>query len=146
MCSAPEIMEEHHSGPIMAGHFSGVKALLWHWRWPGMYTDIVKHCSSCPQCAIVNGSGRINRPPLHPIPVQRPFQITGRDIIDLPITTSGNHHVVVFQDFLTKWPLAFAVPDQKNYQTSSLNKLYHGLGYQKHYSWTGVPTYFHIWC
>ena len=25
----------------------------------------------------------------------------------------GNQHVVVFQDFLTKWPMAFPVPDQK---------------------------------
>ena len=32
--------------------------------------------------------------------------------MDLPMT-SDNHHVVVFQDFLTKWPLAFPVPDQK---------------------------------
>ena len=52
-------------------------------------------------------------PPLHPIPVQKPFQIIGVDIMDLPVTESGNRHVVVFQDFLTKWPLAFPVPDQK---------------------------------
>ena len=110
-----QIIEENHSGP-MAGHFSGAKlykALLRHWWWPGMYSDVIKHCSSCPQCAIVNGTGRVNRPPLHPIPVQRPFQIIGVDIMDLPMTTSGNRHVVVFQDFLTKWPLAFPVPDQK---------------------------------
>ena len=69
------ILEENHSGP-MAGHFSGerlYKSLLHHWWWPGMYTDTVKHCASCPQCAIVLGSGRVNRPPLHPIPVQRAF-------------------------------------------------------------------------
>lgn len=109
-----QIIEENHSGP-MAGHFSGVKlykVLLRHWWWPGMYTDIVKHCSSCLQCAIVNGTGHVNCPPLHPIPVQRPFQIIGVDIMDLPMT-SGNRHVVVFQDFLTKWPLAFPVADQK---------------------------------
>ena len=108
-------MEENHSGP-MAGHFSGAKlykCLVRHWWWPGMYTDVVNHCASCPQCAIVNGTGRVNRPPLHPIPVQRPFQIIGVDIMDLPLTTSGNRHIVVFQDFLTKWSLAFPVPDQK---------------------------------
>ena len=63
------ILEENHSGP-MAGHFSGerlYKSLLCHWWWPGMYTDTVKHCASCPQCAIVSGSGHVNRPPLHPI-------------------------------------------------------------------------------
>ena len=33
--------------------------------------------------------------------------------LDLPVSDSGNHHVVVFQDFLMKWPLVFPVLDQK---------------------------------
>lgn len=33
--------------------------------------------------------------------------------MDLPLTEIGNCHVVVFQDFLSKWPLVFLVPDQK---------------------------------
>lgn len=33
--------------------------------------------------------------------------------MDLPRTETGNKHVIVFQDFLTKWPLVFPVPDQK---------------------------------
>ena len=41
------------------------------------------------------------------------FQIMGVDVIDLPVTDSGNRHVVFFQDFLTKWLLVFPVPDQK---------------------------------
>ena len=72
-----------------------------------MYSDVMSHCVSCPQCA-----GRVNRPPLHPIPVSRPFEIIGVDIMDLPPIKSGNRHVV-FQDFLTKFPLVYPVPDQK---------------------------------
>ena len=72
------------------------------------------------QCAIVNSSGRVNRPPLHPIPVQRVFQIIGVDIMDLPKTEAGNKHVVVFQDFLSKWPLVFPVPDQKTVRIAHL--------------------------
>ena len=109
------IMEEHHSSP-MSGHFSGeklYKVLSCHWWWQGMYGDVITHCRSCPQCAIVNASGKVNKPPLHPIPVERVFQIIGVDIMDLPLTESGNRHVVVFQDFLSKWPLVFPVPDQK---------------------------------
>ena len=56
-------------------------------------------------CYIVNGSGRINKPLLSPIPVRKPFQIIGVDVMDLPVTELGNCHVVVFQEFLTKWPL-----------------------------------------
>ena len=108
------IMQEHHSSP-MSGHFSGeklYKVLSRHWWWQGMYGDVIAHCRSCPQYAIVNASGKINKPPLHPIPVERVFQIIGVDIMDLPLTENGNRHVVVFQDFLSKWPL-FPVPDQK---------------------------------
>ena len=110
-----QIMEENHSSP-MAGHFSGkklYKSLVIHWWWQGMYSDVITHCMSCPQCAIVNAAGRVNKPPLHPIPVSRPFEIVGVDIMDLPPTKSGNRHVAVFQDFLTKFPLVYPVPDQK---------------------------------
>ena len=110
-----QLMEEIHSGPF-AGHFSGeklYKALVRHWYWPSMYSDVVSHCTACPQCAVVHSSGRLNRSPLHPIPVQRVFQIVGVDIMDLPRTETGNKHVVVFQDFLSKWPFVFPVPDQK---------------------------------
>ena len=31
----------------------------------------------------------------------------------MPKTEAGNKHVVVFQDFLSKWPLVFPVADQK---------------------------------
>ena len=110
-----KIIEENHSGP-MSGHFSGerlYKMLIRHWWWQNMYSDVTSHCASCPQCAIVNSSGRVNKPPLFPIPVQRMFQIVGVDVMDLPKTEAGNRHVVVFQDFLSKWPLVFAVADQK---------------------------------
>lgn len=52
-------------------------------------------------------------PPLQPIPVSRPFQILGVDIMDLPKTERGNKHVLVIQDFLTKWPWVHPLYDQK---------------------------------
>ena len=61
----------------------------------------------------VFGSGKLVKPPLCPIPIQRPFQILGVDVMDLPITEKDNKHVVVFQDYFTKWPLVYSVPDQK---------------------------------
>ena len=35
------------------------------------------------------------------------------DIIQLPLITDGNHYVVCFLDYLTKWVEAFAIPDQR---------------------------------
>ena len=69
-----------------------------------MYKDAVKHSKSC---AIAVGGGRPGRPPLQPIPVQ---SIVGVDVME---TERGNKHVLVFQDFLSKWPMVFPIPDQK---------------------------------
>ena len=41
------------------------------------------------------------------------FQIVGVDIMELPKTSKGNQYVVVFQDFLSKWPFVFATKEQK---------------------------------
>ena len=78
-----------------------------------MYVDAITFCRNCAECAMATGVGREKRPPLHPIPVERPFQIWGIDIMELPRTSRGNKYVIVMQDFLTKWPLVFPAPDQK---------------------------------
>lgn len=100
----------------MAGHFLGdrlYKLVSRHWWWETLYKDAVTYCRNCPECAVVSGVGRTKHPPLHPIPVHRPFQIWGVDIMELPTTAKENKYVVVFQDLFTKWPLVFAVLDQK---------------------------------
>lgn len=73
----------------------------------------MKFARSCPECAIMSGGGGAIKPPLHQIEVQRPFQIVGVDIMDLPLTGCGNRHVLVFQDYFTKWPMVYPIPDQK---------------------------------
>ena len=85
------ILQEGHSG-LTGGHFSGKRnynTLAQHWWWEHMYRDTVKFCKSCPECAIVSEVGRRNKPPLCPIPVQRPFQIVGVNIMELPKTSKG---------------------------------------------------------
>ena len=73
-----QIMRENHSG-LMAGHFLGngfYGVLLRQRWWEGMSSNTRQHCKSFTQCAIVTGTvaGKL-KPPLHPIPVQRAFQI-----------------------------------------------------------------------
>ncbi len=101
---------------LMGGHFSGQRlhnTLSKNWWWEGMYTDAMKFAHGCPECLTVKGSGRHQPPPLRPIQVCRPFQILGVDVMDLPKTNNGNKHVLVFQDYFTKWPMVYAIPDQK---------------------------------
>ena len=76
----------------------------------------MEFCKNCLDCAVVSGTGRKYMPPLHLLPVQCPIQIVGVDIMELPVTERGNCYVIVFQDFLTKWPLVFPAPDQKAIQ------------------------------
>ena len=78
--------------------------IVWHCYWKGMYEDAMNLCRNCSECVTVSGSGKLVRLPLYPIPVQRPFQILGVDVMDLPVTEKGNKHVVVFQDYFTKYP------------------------------------------
>ena len=66
---------------------------------------------SCPECAIISGGGRMCRSPLHPIPVQRPFQILDLDIMELPKSATGNRYAIVLQDFLSNWPMIYALPN-----------------------------------
>ena len=109
------ILQLYHGGR-MSGHFAGArlyKSIVQDWWWEGLYKDAMSYASNCPHCAIVGGKSQVNRPPLHPIPVQRPFQIWGVDVMELPRTKNGNRYALVFQDFFTKWPMVFPIPDQK---------------------------------
>ena len=36
--------------------------------------------------------------------------------MELPLTEQGHHYVLVFQDFLSKWPFIFLMLDQKSIQ------------------------------
>ena len=110
-----QILERTHAGPF-GGHFSGQRmfnVLVSSWWWEHISSDTTKFARACPECTITTGVGRRVKPPFHPIPVRKPFQILGIDVMDLPLTDSGNRHVVVIRDLFTKWPFVFPVPDQK---------------------------------
>ena len=110
-----EVLQEAHAG-CFAAHLAEKKVYdrlrrsVW---WKGMKADVRRHCQSCLVCASRKGGRRTFRPPLQPIPVGGPFHRVAVDILKLPLTSSGNRYVAVFMDYLTKWPEAFAIPDQK---------------------------------
>ncbi len=103
------VLEEAHCGPF-AGHlaerkvYDRLRRSVW---WRGMKGTF---CRSCLVCASRKGGRRTFRPPLAPIPVGDRVAV---DILQLPLTANGNCYVAVFMDYLTKWPEAFAIPDQK---------------------------------
>ena len=109
------ILQEAHSGSL-AGHFAFKKVYnrvrRYYW-WRGMRAVVYHYCRRCLVCASRKGTGKPIRPPLSPIPVGGPFHRVGVDVLQLPLTTSGNRYVVCFLDYLTKWVEAFAIPDQR---------------------------------
>ena len=78
-----------------------------------MRSDIDHYCKSCLVCVSRKGGCRPSKPPLHSIPVGGPFHRVAVDVLQLPLTARGNRYVVVFVDYFTKWPEAFALADQK---------------------------------
>ena len=114
-CLRETLLKESHCGRF-AGHLSEKKVFdrlrryVW---WKGMRNDANKFCKSCLECASWKGGRKTCHPPLQPIPVGGPFHRVAVDILQLPITEQGNRYVAVFMDYLTKWPEAFAIQDQK---------------------------------
>lgn len=65
---------------------------------------------------------KYNRAPLKPIVVSEPFEIVAMDIVGpLPLTEAGNKYILVFGEYLTKWPEAFPIPDMK---TDTIAKIF----------------------
>ena len=59
----------------------------------------------CPQCVVVTGEGRHYWPPLQPHSCKPTIPDHGGGL-DGAAEDRGNRYMLVFQDFLTKWPLA----------------------------------------
>ena len=107
-----EILTEHHDAPF-AGHFGAKKMaqqISKYFFWNGLKADVYKKCVSC---ASVKGQGKKKRPPLVSIPVGGLFDCIGMDIVELDKTKDGNRYTLVFQDYLSKWPEVYALPDHK---------------------------------
>ena len=83
---------------ILRGRFKMYATMRKRYWWKGMCGEVERYCMSCMECVSRKGSGRGVRPPLKPI-------LTGRgvDVLQLPLTESGNKYMVVFGDYLTKW-------------------------------------------
>ena len=67
---------------------------------------------SCADCASKKTPKNHSRAPLLPIPVDGPFDRVSVDCLGpFPPSHSNNRYIVVFTDYLTRWPEAFAVPN-----------------------------------
>jgi len=109
------ILDEHHD-EAYAGHFSVkkmIQRIAQHFYWTGMKGDIYKKCASCVVCASVSGQSNRDRPALVNIPVGGPFECIGMDFVEMDRSKDGDRYASVIQDYLTKWPEVYPLPDRR---------------------------------
>ncbi|RXN05567.1 Retrovirus-related Pol poly from transposon [Labeo rohita] len=103
-------------GAAGSGHFGNAKTvrrLRQRFYWPGCRQDAELHVHCCDVCTAQKGPSRRSHAPLQQYLVGAPMERIGVDILGpFPITEAGNRFVLVAMDYFTKWPEAYAVPDQ----------------------------------
>ncbi len=81
--------------------------------WPGFRQDAELHVHCCDVCTAQKGPSRCSHAPLQQYLVGAPMERIGVDILGpFPFKEAGNRFVLVAMDYFTKWPEAYAVPDQ----------------------------------
>ena len=108
-----EILIGGHDDPL-AGHLGVNKTyekLRERYYWPKMFADVQFWCLSCTHCQMKKSPKQRQTAPVLPIPVEGAFDRVAVDCLGpFPVSNSGNRYIVVFSDYLTRYPEAFAVP------------------------------------
>ena len=106
-------LHEDHGG----GHL-GISKTLGKLRerffWTGQSLDVKKWCEACTTCSAKKGPPRKPRAPLQQYNVGYPGERVAVDVLGpLPETTAGNRYLLCVMDYFTKWPEAYAIPNQE---------------------------------
>ncbi|KAK2919988.1 hypothetical protein Q8A73_002192 [Channa argus] len=127
-------------GSAGAGHFGNsktVRRLRQRFYWPGCCQDAELHVHCCDDCTAQKGPTQRSRGPLQQYLVGAPMERVGMDILGpFPTTKAGNRYILVAMDYFTKWPEAYAVPDQT--ATTAAQRLVEDM-----FSRFGVPEELH---
>jgi hypothetical protein len=111
-----EVMQQAHD-QRMAGHFGVARTLdrlRAHYYWSGMTDDVDHWLRSCGVCACRKAPPKRPHHALERQVVAEPNQRVAIDILGPfePPADSGNLHVMVMTDYLTKWVEAVPMPDK----------------------------------
>ena len=132
-----QILHQYHDSNF-GGHFGPRKtipAIQSKYYWNNMENDIIAWCRNCEICISRSIPRTQFNAELHPIKVSAPWEIIACDCITFPTSTKGNNSIVVFMDYFTKYPEAFAVSDIKATTIANLfiNEIICRHGSPKHF-------------
>ena len=104
-------------GTETSGHFGVSKTLQrlkQRFYWPSCGFDVKQWCENCDKCSSRKGPRRKPKGPLKLYNVGAPMERIAVDIMSpLPVTKQENKYLLVAIDYFTKWPEAYALPDQE---------------------------------
>jgi hypothetical protein len=100
-------------GGAHLGRMKTLNKVAQRFYWIGMAKDVANWVASCKTCASRKSSRRSVEPELVPLPtVENPFDRVAVDYVGpLKSTARGNKYILVFVDYATRWPEAFATGD-----------------------------------
>jgi hypothetical protein len=76
---------------------------LQHCYWPKMRQDISHYIRQCPTCQHIKND-TIKAGTLAPITISHPYELVGWDLMGpFPTSKSGNQHILVMIEYLTRW-------------------------------------------
>ena len=81
--------------------------------WPGYAVSVEDYVQTCHVCQRRKGSVPSANAPLQLISSDSLFELVAMDFLDLPRSENGNKYRLVVSDYYTRWPEAFALPDQR---------------------------------
>ena len=123
---------------LLGGHQGIQKTtdkVLTNFYWPGVGSDVNRHCQSCDICQRTVPKGRVSKVPLGEMPlIESPFERIAMDLIGpiKPVSERGHRYILVIIDYATRHPEAIPLKTiEAEVIAEELMKIYSRLGIPK---------------